>query len=48
MPSSKHRQATKLSDYTVLETVGTGSFGICTKVRRNVDGKVGDARHVLT
>ena len=39
MPS-KHRHATKLSDYTVLETVGTGSFGTCTKVRRNMDGKV--------
>jgi hypothetical protein len=31
----------RLSDYEELETVGTGSFGVCTKVRRISDGKVG-------
>eukprot|EP00052_Salpingoeca_macrocollata_P010528 m.81990 g.81990 ORF g.81990 m.81990 type:complete len:416 (+) comp17604_c0_seq3:187-1434(+) len=33
MPSTK-------SDYSVLETIGTGTFGVCRKIRRKSDGKV--------
>eukprot|EP00794_Sanderia_malayensis_P017711 gene17711-19480_t len=33
MPSSK------LDDYVVIETVGSGSYGTCKKVRRKTDGK---------
>ena len=29
-----------LSDYEILETIGTGSYGICRKVRRKRDNKV--------
>ena len=29
----------KLSDFTVLDTIGSGSFGICKRVRRVADGK---------
>jgi hypothetical protein len=29
----------KLSDFVVLDTIGTGSFGICKKVRRSSDGR---------
>lgn len=34
MPSSK------LEDYEVLQTIGSGSYGTCRKVRRKVDNKV--------
>ena len=34
MPSSK------LDDYVVIETVGTGSYGTCKKIKRICDGKV--------
>ena len=34
MPSSK------LGDYEVLETIGSGSYGNCRKVRRKADDKV--------
>ena len=30
----------KLEDFEVLQTIGTGSFGTCRKVRRKADGKV--------
>lgn len=30
----------KFSDYKVLATIGTGSFGTCKKIQRNSDGKV--------
>lgn len=30
----------KLLDYGIVDTVGTGSFGICKQVRRLSDGKV--------
>jgi len=30
----------KLSDFTVVETIGTGSFGTCKKISRKSDGKV--------
>jgi hypothetical protein len=29
-----------LGDYTVLETIGKGSFGTCRKVQSKKDGKV--------
>ena len=34
MPTSK------LDDYVVLETIGSGSFSQCKKIRRIHDGKV--------
>lgn len=30
----------KLEDYAVLETIGSGSFGQCQKIKRKLDGKV--------
>ena len=29
-----------LEDYEVLDTIGTGSYGTCKKIRRKRDGKV--------
>lgn len=29
----------KLSDFTVIDTIGSGSFGICKRVRRKEDGR---------
>lgn len=34
------RTGAKLEDYDVIATIGTGSFGICKKVRRKSDKKV--------
>ena len=34
MPSSK------IEDYDVIETIGSGSYGTCRKIRRKCDGKV--------
>lgn len=34
------RRASTTSDYTVLDTIGTGTFGICRRVRRNADDAV--------
>ena len=34
------KTGTKLEDYEVLATIGTGSFGTCKKVRRKKDRKV--------
>ena len=28
------------SDYEVLEIIGTGSYGVCKKIRRKKDGRV--------
>ena len=33
----KHAQ---LADYVELDTIGTGTFGICKKVQRKTDGEV--------
>lgn len=30
----------RTEDYLVLETIGTGQFGICKKVKRNTDGRL--------
>ena len=35
------KTALKLEDFEVLQTIGTGTFGVCRKVRRKNDGKVG-------
>ena len=34
------RHPSKLHEYQVMETIGTGSFGTCRKVSRKADGKV--------
>lgn len=31
---------TRVEDYEVLYTIGTGSYGRCQKIRRKSDGKV--------
>ena len=31
---------TRVEDYEVLHTIGTGSYGRCQKIRRKSDGKV--------
>jgi hypothetical protein len=31
----------RVEDYEVLHTIGTGSYGRCQKIRRKSDGKVG-------
>ena len=35
-----NKMPTSLDDYEVLETIGTGSYGICKKIRRRKDGRV--------
>lgn len=30
----------RIEDYEVLHTIGTGSYGKCQKIRRKSDGKV--------
>lgn len=37
-----NKRATRLEDYQALATIGTGSFGVCKKVRRKSDGKVSE------
>lgn len=37
----------KLEDYVVLETIGSGSFGQCQKIRRKGDGKVRHSQQPL-
>lgn len=37
---SKRKQPSSLSDYSVLDTIGTGTFGVCRKVQRKRDGQV--------
>lgn len=34
---------TRVEDYEVLHTIGTGSYGRCQKIRRKSDGKVSAA-----
>ena len=34
------KTALKLEDFDILQTIGTGTFGVCKKVRRKSDGKV--------
>ena len=36
MPSSK------VEDYDVIETIGSGSYGTCRKIKRKADGKVSE------
>lgn len=32
----------RVEEYEVLYTIGSGSYGKCQKIRRKIDGKVGD------
>ena len=41
-PVPRNRMPAKKSDFQVLETVGTGTFGICKLIKRISDGKVRD------
>jgi hypothetical protein len=34
------KNGAQVDDYVVLDTIGTGTFGICRKVRRKSDKKV--------
>ena len=36
---SKRKKMGKLSDYEVVEEIGTGTFGTCCKIRRISDGQ---------
>ena len=36
---SKRKKMGKLSDYEVVEEIGTGTFGTCCKIRRVSDGQ---------
>eukprot|EP00730_Choanoeca_flexa_P018382 TRINITY_DN8930_c0_g2_i1.p1 TRINITY_DN8930_c0_g2~~TRINITY_DN8930_c0_g2_i1.p1 ORF type:complete len:387 (+),score=52.92 TRINITY_DN8930_c0_g2_i1:96-1256(+) len=38
--STGSKRHSKLSDYVELETIGTGTFGICKKIQRKSDGQV--------
>ena len=40
MATARKIKGGSLSDYRVLSTIGSGSFGVCKKVRRIADGKV--------
>ena len=34
------KTTSQLSEFTVVETIGSGSFGTCRKIARKSDGKV--------
>lgn len=34
----------RVEDYEVLHTIGTGSYGKCQKIRRKSDGKVSNVK----
>ncbi|KAK3587797.1 hypothetical protein CHS0354_042762 [Potamilus streckersoni] len=38
--TSRPRMQTTLDDYEVIETIGTGSYGTCKKIRRRRDGLI--------
>ena len=38
----RKKQSTSYDDFLVLESIGTGTFGTCSKVMRKSDRKVGE------